>query len=78
LNPNAVVARDYQVTVITTTNGRVLNGIIKQETDQTIVLQTQNEVVRVPRRMFEERRQSALSMMPEGQLATMSDARSAI
>jgi putative heme-binding domain-containing protein len=74
LDPSAVVSRDYQVTVITTAAGRTLNGIIKEEDEKTITLQTQNEVVRVPKADVEERQRSPLSMMPEGQLAQMNDA----
>jgi putative membrane-bound dehydrogenase-like protein len=73
LDPSAVVSRDYQVTVITTTSGRTLNSIIKEEDNKTITLQTQNEVVRIAKADVEERQRSPLSMMPEGQLTQMSD-----
>ncbi len=73
LDPNAVVARDYQVTLITTTDGRTLSGLVKEETSKVLTLQTQNEVIRLAKTDIEDRRQSAQSMMPEGQLATMSD-----
>jgi putative membrane-bound dehydrogenase-like protein len=74
LDPNAVVNRDYQVTVINTTGGRTLNGIVKAEDDKTVTLQTPNEVVRVPKADIEERQRSAVSLMPEGQLTPLSDA----
>jgi putative heme-binding domain-containing protein len=74
LDPNAVVAKDYQMTVITTTNGRTLSGIVKEETPKTITLQTQNEVVRLLVADIDERRQSPASMMPEGLLDKMKDA----
>ena len=74
LDPSAAVSRDYQVTVIMTAGGRTLNGIIKEEDEKTVTLQTQNEVVRVPKADIEERQRSPLSMMPEGQLTQMSDA----
>ncbi len=73
LDPNAVVARDYQVTLITTTDGRTLSGLVKEETSKVLTLQTQNEVIRLAKTDIEDRRQSAQSMMPEGQLATMND-----
>jgi putative heme-binding domain-containing protein len=73
LDPNAVVARDYQVTIIATTDGRTLSGLVKEETPKVLTLQTQNEIMRLAKADIEERRQSAQSMMPEGQLATMSD-----
>jgi putative membrane-bound dehydrogenase-like protein len=68
LDPSAVVARDYQVTVLTTKDGRVLTGIIKQETEAVVALQTQNEVVHVPKGEIDERVRSPQSMMPEGLL----------
>jgi putative heme-binding domain-containing protein len=73
LDPNAVVARDYQVTAITTTDGRVLNGIIKEETDRTVTLQTPTELVRLSKADVEERARLTVSMMPEGMLAPLSD-----
>ena len=74
LDPNAVVPHDYQVTFVTTTSGRVVAGIVKAETDKVLTLQTQNEVVRLPKSDVEERRLSSLSMMPEGLLTQLKDA----
>jgi putative heme-binding domain-containing protein len=73
LDPNTVVARDYQVTILTTVDGRTLNGLIKAETDKTVTLQTQNEVITLPKADIEDRQRSTLSMMPEGLLAPLSD-----
>ncbi len=42
LDPNAVVARDYQVTVVSTTRGRTVTGLVKAEDDKTLALQTPN------------------------------------
>jgi putative heme-binding domain-containing protein len=66
LDPSAVVPREYQVSIITTDNGRTLTGIIKEETERALTVQTQNEVVIIPKSEIESRRQSNLSMMPEG------------
>jgi len=74
LDPNAVVAKDFQMTVFTLNDGRVVNGIVKQETPQVVTVQTQNEVVRLVKSDIDSRKQSAQSMMPEGQLTPMSDA----
>jgi putative membrane-bound dehydrogenase-like protein len=72
LDPSAVVPQDYQVTVLTTTTGRVLTGIIKQETDRTVTVQTQNESIIVPKDEIESRERSPVSMMPEGLLDKLS------
>jgi putative membrane-bound dehydrogenase-like protein len=66
LDPNAVVANEYRVTIIRTTDGRFLNGIVKRETDKAVTVQTANELVVVPKDEVEERRVSNVSMMPEG------------
>ena len=71
IDPSAVVPREYQVTIFTTTGGRVLTGIIKEETDRAVTVQTQNEVVILPRDEIDTRVQSRLSMMPEGVLDNM-------
>jgi putative membrane-bound dehydrogenase-like protein len=73
LDPSAVVARDYQVTVLQTKDGRLITGIVKQESDQVITIQTQNESILVPKNEVEQRAKSPISMMPEGLLAKLSD-----
>jgi putative heme-binding domain-containing protein len=74
LDPSAVVARDYQMTVLTTKSGRTISGLIKEETDKTLTMQTQNEVVRLPKSDIEERQRSPQSMMPDGLLTPLSPA----
>jgi len=66
LDPSAVVPREYQVNVIQTQDGRVINGIIKAETDNALTVRTANETIVVPKAEIESRTVSKLSMMPEG------------
>jgi putative heme-binding domain-containing protein len=66
IDPSAVVPREYQVSIFTTTGGRVLTGIVKQETDRAVTVQTQNELVILPKDEIDSRVQSRVSMMPEG------------
>jgi putative heme-binding domain-containing protein len=66
LDPSAIVFSEYQVTIVATTDGRVVQGIIKQETDKAITLQTQNEALVIPKDEIESRTKSPLSLMPEG------------
>jgi putative heme-binding domain-containing protein len=74
IDPSAVVARDYQMTVITTQSGRTISGLVKEENDKTLTLQTQNEAVRLDKRDIAERQRSPQSMMPDGLLAMLSPA----
>jgi len=71
LDPSAVVARDYQMTVLTMKSGRTISGLVKEESDKTLTMQTQNEVVRLPKSDIEERQRSPQSMMPDGLLTPL-------
>ena len=73
LDPSAVVARDYQMNVIQTADGRVLAGIVKREDDNALTVQTATEVVVVPKSEIEARRATPNSMMPDGLLLSLSE-----
>jgi putative heme-binding domain-containing protein len=73
LDPNAVVSKQYQMVILQTTDGRVLNGIIKQEDDLTLALQTTNEIVTLAKDEIDVRKPTTVSMMPEGMLTPLSD-----
>jgi len=71
LDPSAVVGRDYQVTVLALNDGRVIQGLLKKETDSALTIQTINDSVVVPKAEIEERSLSNTSMMPERQLDSL-------
>jgi putative heme-binding domain-containing protein len=71
LDPNAIVYDEYRVTVVETKDGRVVGGLVKQETDKALTLQTQNESVVVPKDEIASRTKSSISLMPEGLLANL-------
>ncbi len=66
LDPSAIVPREYQVHILRLADGRVLQGVIAAEDPQTLTVQTANETVSVPTSEIEARKNSPLSMMPEG------------
>lgn len=72
ISPSSVVGRDYQASTIILTDGRVLTGLIQDENESAITLQTANEVVVVPLNQIELRSLSEQSLMPDGQLKTLS------
>jgi putative membrane-bound dehydrogenase-like protein len=73
LDPSAIVPFDYRVTILETKDGRFLTGIIKQENDLTLTVQTQNDAVVIPKNDIESRNLTSLSLMPEGLLDKMSN-----
>ncbi len=50
--------------MIVTENGRTLSGIVRNETETALTLQTPTEVVTLPKSEIEERTLSQLSLMP--------------
>ena len=71
LDPSAVVAREYTLSNVATTDGRFVSGIIREQNDRSITIQTANERITLPREDVEEIKTSNASMMPEGQLEQM-------
>ena len=68
LDPNAVIGRDYRMSVIALDSGRIITGIIKEESAKTLVVQSANERILIAKSDIELRKRSSVSLMPEGQL----------
>ncbi|HUE71073.1 MAG TPA: hypothetical protein VMP01_09305, partial [Pirellulaceae bacterium] len=67
LFPSASLVRSYEPILVLTTDGRQLNGVIKNETDSEIVLVTgPNKEERIPRSDIEAQKPSTVSVMPAG------------
>ncbi|HUG93195.1 MAG TPA: c-type cytochrome, partial [Planctomycetaceae bacterium] len=73
VDPSAVVGRDHRMTTVVTLAGRVINGLVTQETAKTLTLETATETVVVAKDDVDERQESNLSMMPEGILEKLTD-----
>ncbi len=74
VDPSAAVAKDFQMQIFSTTAGRVITGLVVAEDENAITIQTLNEKLVVPVGEIEERRQSPLSLMPDGMLEKLSAA----
>tara|TARA_R110002096_G_scaffold16106_23_gene55134 strand:- start:7831 stop:10929 length:3099 start_codon:yes stop_codon:yes gene_type:complete len=67
-DPSAVVGADYQMSIITLTDGRVLTGVITSENDRTLTLRQATEETTLEISAIAKRETSPVSMMPEGLL----------
>jgi len=72
VDPSGAVSKDYQLHIVVTTGGRVITGLVVSENEQALTIQTVNEQIVVPLDEIEDRALSPLSMMPDGQLQTLS------
>jgi putative heme-binding domain-containing protein len=71
VDPSAVLGNDYRMTVLELADGRVVSGLIQQETDSALTVRTLNDTVLVAKADVEHQSLSPLSMMPEGLLDRM-------
>lgn len=74
VDPSASVSADFRMVVVAMQDGRVLNGLVRAQTDRTLTLQTQNERLVLDRAEIEGTKPSPLSLMPEGLLDPLSQA----
>jgi putative heme-binding domain-containing protein len=73
VDPSAVMAREYIPAVIATTAGRIITGLVREQTADAITVVTADETVVIPRDEIEEQKPVDKSMMPDDLLKTLSD-----
>lgn len=71
VDPSAVVAADYRMTIATLKDERVLNGVLRDQTARTVTIQSQTGLTTLERTEIESLQASALSVMPEGLLESL-------
>ena len=72
IDPSAVIAREFQVTLVRTKDGRVVSGIA-QEGDHAVKVVSETGTVVVPHGDIDKQKRSDLSMMPDGLIHGLSD-----
>ena len=70
--PSAVMAKEYQPSVIATSDGRVITALVKKEDADALTVQTANELLVVPRGEIDAIKPSQQSMMPDDLLKPLS------
>ena len=73
VDPSAEVAEKYRMSILALSDGRVISGVVLEEADDLIRIQTPNETLTILRDDVEARKNSTLSMMPERQLDQMTN-----
>jgi putative heme-binding domain-containing protein len=66
-DPSLVIGADYQAVTVSTTKGRVLTGLLVEDSKERVSLKVQGGKLEiVPRAEVEEIQRSKVSLMPEG------------
>lgn len=71
VDPSAVVDKDFRMSVLLTDDGRVLNGLVTEESDRTLTMQTATENLTLDKEEIQSRRKTEKSPMPDGLLDTL-------
>ncbi len=66
VDPSATLATNFRMSIILQNDGRVVSGVIGEQTDRTITVQTPTEKVTINRADIDEIQPSKLSLMPDG------------
>ena len=73
VDPNSVVGEGFRTTVIVTSSGTIVSGLLDSETESAVVIRTAEKQVAVPKEEIETRQLSDQSIMPGGLLDTLSE-----
>ena len=73
VDPNAMVPADYRVSVIKLKDGRTLTGVLPEQNERTLTVQTPAERVVIERSQIVEQQQLPASLMPEGLLEALGE-----
>ncbi len=73
IDPRSAVPAEWRLSVVTLSDGRVLNGVVGARTEQTVTVRTLSGHEVLNRNEIKAIEQSSLSLMPEGLLAVYDD-----
>ncbi|SFI49237.1 PVC-type heme-binding CxxCH protein [Planctomicrobium piriforme] len=71
IDPSASVGADFRSVVLTLEDGRVLNGVVSEQNERTLTLQSAQDSVTLDRKSIEEMRPTTVSLMPDGLLQNL-------
>jgi putative heme-binding domain-containing protein len=72
VDPSSSVGAGFRAVVILLDNGRILNGVISEQNDRTLTLQSAQETITLDRRTIDEIKPTTVSLMPDGLLQNLS------
>ena len=73
LDPSAIVPADYRMTVFQLKDGRTLTGVIPEQSERSVTIQTPTERLTVEKAQITSQQQLPMSLMPEGLLGALGE-----
>jgi putative heme-binding domain-containing protein len=73
VDPSATVGADFRTVTVVLDSGRVLNGVVSEQNDQTITLLSAQELTTIDRKEIDQLKTSNVSLMPDGLLQNLTN-----
>ena len=73
VNPNEIVPADYRLTLFTLKDGRILSGVIPEQNERSVTVQSPAERIVIDAKDITKRETLPVSLMPEGLLKSLSE-----
>lgn len=73
IDPSAIVPADYRMTVFQLKDGRTVTGVIPEQTERVLTIQTPAERLTVEKSQVASQQQLPVSLMPEGLLNALGE-----
>ncbi|HRJ07860.1 MAG TPA: c-type cytochrome [Prosthecobacter sp.] len=77
IDPSAIVPADYRMTVFQLKDGRTVTGVIPEQTERVLTIQTPAEKLTVEKSQVASQQQLPMSLMPEGLLTALGEEQAA-
>lgn len=72
IDPSASVGADFRAMLFSVDDGRILSGVVREQSDRTVTIQTAQEVITLERDQIIETKPTGTSLMPDGLLQNLS------
>ncbi|MBP7949361.1 MAG: c-type cytochrome [Verrucomicrobiales bacterium] len=73
VNPNALIGKDYELSMLSTSDNRIISGLVRKETESALTVQTLTGEEVVARKDIAKQDKPGISMMPMGLFTALSN-----
>ncbi len=73
IDPSASVGADFRAMLFSVDDGRILSGVVREQSERTVTIQTAQEEITLERDQILEAKPTTTSLMPDGLLQNLSE-----
>ena len=73
IDPSASVGADFRAVLFSIDDGRILSGVVREQSERTLTIQTAQEIITLERDQILESKPTTTSLMPDGLLQNLTE-----